>query len=62
MSTKPDPVMERVRVLVATSGLSMEELGRRMGYKGTTAGLPFLGATLGGFEGFLACSVAIVFQ
>lgn len=38
MSEKPkDPVMERVREAFATSGLSLDELGKKMGSAGETA-------------------------
>jgi transcriptional regulator with XRE-family HTH domain len=37
MARKPHYVMARVRTLFAKSGLSLDDLGRRMGYGKTTA-------------------------
>lgn len=37
MDESPDRVMLRVRELFAQSGLTLDDLGQRMGYRGATA-------------------------
>ena len=37
MAKKPQTVMDRARIIFENSGLSLDELGQRMGHKGDTA-------------------------
>ena len=37
MLSKPQAIMDRARVIFANSGVSLNELGQRMGYEGDTA-------------------------